>query len=214
MQYGPKTDWRTKTVGIVAVVVVNVVFGWVLISGLGGRVVEMVVETTVAEIVEDEPPPPPEDPPPPPPEVAPPPQAQIPPPEITFDNPPPPTQNTIQAVQAGEPEVNVIAPPAPPAPPAPTGPTTNPTLSSRAGLPDYPEVSRRLEEEGITTVNVCVGPNGRVDGEATLVASSGSDRLDRAALSWIEDQRFEAGMTNGVEERKCRDLEIEWDLDQ
>jgi TonB family protein len=46
----------------------------------------------------------------------------------------------------------------------------------------YPSPSIRLGEEGMTTVNVCVDRKGRLTSEPTAVKSSGSARLDEAAL--------------------------------
>ena len=55
-----------------------------------------------------------------------------------------------------------------------------------AGFPDtadfYPSLSLRLEEEGLSTVQVCVDPKGKLLADPTLVASSGKARLDEAAL--------------------------------
>lgn len=55
-----------------------------------------------------------------------------------------------------------------------------------AGFPNtedfYPEASRRLGEKGITTINVCVDPTGRLIGMPTIDQSSGSARLDQGAV--------------------------------
>jgi len=55
-----------------------------------------------------------------------------------------------------------------------------------AGFPEttdfYPSVSIRLEEEGFSTVRVCVDKRGRLTSEPTTVKGSGSTRLDEAAL--------------------------------
>jgi TonB family protein len=55
-----------------------------------------------------------------------------------------------------------------------------------AGFPDtadfYPSPSVRLEEEGLSTVQVCVDPKGKLLADPTVVTSSGKARLDDAAL--------------------------------
>jgi TonB family protein len=55
-----------------------------------------------------------------------------------------------------------------------------------AGFPDtadfYPSHSIRLGEQGISTVRVCVDPNGKLASDPTIVQSSGSARLDEGAL--------------------------------
>ena len=47
----------------------------------------------------------------------------------------------------------------------------------------YPALSRRLAETGAATVGVCVDRQGRLTGDPTLVATSGSARIDDGALS-------------------------------
>jgi protein TonB len=48
----------------------------------------------------------------------------------------------------------------------------------------YPSASRRFHEQGITEVSFCVGDSGQL-AEAKLAHSSGSERLDRAALDCV-----------------------------
>jgi protein TonB len=54
------------------------------------------------------------------------------------------------------------------------------------GFPDaddfYPSTSRRSGEEGIGTLQVCVDPKGRLTQAPSVVSSTGSERLDAAAL--------------------------------
>ncbi|HKF98420.1 MAG TPA: TonB family protein, partial [Steroidobacteraceae bacterium] len=47
----------------------------------------------------------------------------------------------------------------------------------------YPDASRRLGEQGATSVQVCVDPRGRLTSEPTIAQSSGSVRLDGSALT-------------------------------
>jgi protein TonB len=46
----------------------------------------------------------------------------------------------------------------------------------------YPSAAKRLEEQGVSTVRVCVGANGRLTSDPTTVQTSGSSRLDEGAL--------------------------------
>jgi TonB family protein len=46
----------------------------------------------------------------------------------------------------------------------------------------YPPASLRLGETGVTTVQVCVGANGRLTADPTIVQSSGNARIDGGAL--------------------------------
>lgn len=97
-------------VGIGAVVLLHILIGWALVSGLARKVVEVVkgpIEVKVIEEVIKKPPPPPEVVPPPPKLAAPPPPF-IPPPEIAIAPPPTPA-----------PTISVVTQEAPPAPQAP-----------------------------------------------------------------------------------------------
>jgi TonB family protein len=46
----------------------------------------------------------------------------------------------------------------------------------------YPSIAKRLEEQGIATVRVCVGANGRLTSDPTIAQTSGNARLDDGAL--------------------------------
>jgi protein TonB len=46
----------------------------------------------------------------------------------------------------------------------------------------YPSIAKRMEEQGVTTVRVCVGTNGRLTSDPTIAQTSGSPRLDDGAL--------------------------------
>jgi TonB family protein len=80
------------------------------------------------------------------------------------------------------------------------GRATEPPAAARlidGTAPDYPTESRRLGEEGRAVVRIDVATDGRV-ACATLVESSGFDRLDRAALDGVRRWRF-APATQGGE---------------
>lgn len=65
-----------------------------------------------------------------------------------------------------------------------------------AGI-QYPPQSARLRESGVVRVRVLIGANGRAK-EATIAQSSGSPRLDNAALQGIlRNGRFEPSKRNG-----------------
>jgi TonB family protein len=46
----------------------------------------------------------------------------------------------------------------------------------------YPSIAKRMEEQGVTTVRVCVGANGRLISDPTIAQTSDSLRLDDGAL--------------------------------
>jgi len=56
-------------------------------------------------------------------------------------------------------------------------------------VPDYPQISRRLGEQGAVVLRVMISPDGRA-GEIQLVKGSGYARLDRAAMEAVREWRF------------------------
>lgn len=123
-EYRPGGQSGRKGTGLIVVVILHLLIGWALVSGLARKAVEIVKKPIQMAVLEEMPAPPPPPPPPPPkvekiqevPKVQAPPPPYVPPPDIA-----PPVQQTapvIQAVQAEPPkEAPVIAPPPPPAPP-------------------------------------------------------------------------------------------------
>lgn len=127
-----------------------------------------------------------------------PPQVQVvtPPPQIVV--PPPPA-----ALMTPPAEVKP-APPAPQAPPpqaaAPAGPANGGELSTKvlaADPPQYPLDARRNHEQGTVVLDVLVSTDGRVS-DISVSRSSGSSRLDQAALSAVRRWRWTPLMRNGV----------------
>jgi protein TonB len=74
-----------------------------------------------------------------------------------------------------------------PQPAPPVRPVTRVAGGPGTGFPAtqdyYPSASRRAEETGVSNVQVCVDVQGRLTSQPTLAKSSGSRRLDDAALS-------------------------------
>jgi protein TonB len=123
----------------------------------------------------------------------------------------------------------IVVPEAPPvmiapvAPPVESAPAPTPiTLASGNGntppklilgtKPDYPAAAVRAGEEGTTHIEVCVASNGRVT-SATVSSSSGSPRLDEAAVKWVRGERFKPGMVDGQAQSMCsHDVAYLWSL--
>jgi protein TonB len=90
-------------------------------------------------------------------------------------------------------------------------PMTTPVDAAAAPLPDrkpgfsfrpdtdsfYPPESRSLGEEGTSRLRLCFDDLGRVT-EVTLAASSGSERLDAAAVQMGWHYRFTTTVVNGA----------------
>lgn len=127
---------------------------------------------------------------------------------VEIPSPVPPV--VVSASPAPVPPTPIASPPAPgpsadAAKPAP-GPSPSPTsvdqgdLSGRmiaAEPPTYPQDSRRLHEQGTVKLAVLVGVDGRVD-EVSILATSGSYRLDRAALGAVRHWRWSPIIRDGV----------------
>jgi len=86
-------------------------------------------------------------------------------------------------------EVVAAAPPAPPAPPAPLVVPRFDAEYLRNPAPAYPAVARRMGEQGKVLLRVVVRPDGMPD-SVVLRQSSGSARLDEAALEAVRKWRF------------------------
>lgn len=167
----------------VLVVIIHVLFVYVLASGLGKKMVEVVmgpVETRLIEELPDEE----DEPPPPPPEIETPPP-YVPPPEIAIEIPMDTGPST--AISNVTTERPVAAPPPPaPKPVERQVVRTPPSTAGRgaritSGEEIYPPSSKRLGEEGTVVLRLYVLESGRI-GEATVAKSSGFSRLDEAAV--------------------------------
>lgn len=152
--------------------------------------------------LETTPPPPPEQPKPtkatPPPVFVPKPMIQLPSPgptQIALDSPPPPSVELVATSTVNAP---VAAEPGPPAPA--TTSINGGDLSSNvlaADPPTYPIESRRKHEQGTVKLLVLVGTDGKVQ-DISIASSSGSYRLDRAALHAVKRWRWSPSLRNGV----------------
>jgi protein TonB len=194
-----------SVVGVGLVLLLHAILGWLIVSGMGQRMVEAVRQPLEVALL-DRPPPRPEPPPPTlaqPPPLAPPPPSYVPPPEIRIQRPPPPAPRITVQRRAPRPAPVVIAPapapappspappapqpapaPPPPAPPAPPAapPAPPPDLSRPARVdvaacerPAYPRLARSDGATGVTRVRFEIDAGGVVVG-ATVVQRSGRSR--------------------------------------
>ncbi len=99
--------------------------------------------------------------------------------------------------------------------PKPSGVTTIPRFDPRYignQQPPYPTASRRLGEEGVVIVHVTIGRDGRVV-SATLARSSGSARLDEAAVAHaLARWRFTPALSDGTPVVAERDISVRFRL--
>lgn len=86
------------------------------------------------------------------------------------------------------------------------------------GFPDtadfYPSLSIRSEEQGISTVRVCVDPKGRLASIPTIVRSSGSAHLDEGALKLARaaSGHYRATTEDGQPVNSCYSMGIRFQL--
>jgi periplasmic protein TonB len=104
----------------------------------------------------------------------------------------------------------VAAAPAAPAPPAIQLPSSDADYLQNPE-PRYPENSKRLNEQGTSTIRVLIGADGQPQ-RAEMGQSSGFDRLDRAALATVMRWRYVPGKRNGVPEAMWFSVPIVWKL--
>jgi periplasmic protein TonB len=87
-----------------------------------------------------------------------------------------------------------------------------------AGFPNpddfYPELARRMEEQGIATVRVCVDVKGRLTSHPTMLQGTGSSRLDEGALKLARagSGRYGASTEDGQPVNSCYPFRIRFQL--
>ncbi len=213
---------RKHLIGLTAVVVLHGLLFWAINSGLAHKFVKVIkgpVEAVLLEETKPEIPPPP--PPPPPKNLPPPPPAYVPPVDIQVASPPPvnaiaAVSNTPQPVAPPSPlPVQMNAPPALPAPPAPPAPPVQTAAvinASGCEKPEYPNASKRLEEEGTVQLKFLVGVDGRVL-ESAVEKSSGFRRLDEAARAGLSKCQFKPGTIDGRPQQSWASMKYTWRLE-
>ncbi|TPQ35702.1 energy transducer TonB [Cupriavidus pinatubonensis] len=177
-------------------------------SGMGRKLTEAVIAPEIiARIIPLEQPKPAAPEPPKPKTETPPKQVKVTTPRPTPQQPKP----VPQPVAALPPSPTAIeAPPSPPAPPTPApAPAPEPAPVAAApravGIgeiqcsppqPSYPAQSRRMGETGKTVVRLTTDETGKVI-KTSVVSSSGSSRLDNAAVEAVQRMRCKPYMDNG-----------------
>ncbi len=180
-----------------------------LMSGLARKVIEVVAPPIQTELLEDIKP---EDkpPPPPPPQMERPP-VQVPPPDIAIDIPMETNTTAISNVTD-----RPVPPPAPVAAPVERKAAVVRMKIDLRRSPStadfYPASARRAEIEGVVTVQVCSGADGKVSGDPTVANSSGNAALDEAAVKWARRARFTPGTEDGNPVTMCMPLPVRFKL--
>ena len=193
---------------LVGIIVFHLLLLYGLVSGLARKAIEVIAAPLVTDMIEelkpeDKPPPPP------PPQMERPP-VQVPPPDISIDIP---MEMNTTAIS------NVTDRPVPP--PAPVAVVERRTVRvapkldlRRSPSTDefYPASARRAEIQGVSTVRMCVGADGKMSQEPTIANSSGNTSLDEAALKWSRRARWSPGTEDGTPIEICPSFNVRFKL--
>ena len=114
--------------------------------------------------------------------------------------------------------IEEIKPPQPDKPPPPPPVVREPVRTApvvqaaSCEKPEYPPASRRANETGTVLLNFLVDVNGRVV-QSRIERSSGSRRLDDAALAGLELCKFQPATVDGRPTRAWARIEYVWRLE-
>jgi protein TonB len=187
-----------RIAGLVASIALQAGFVFAIISGLAGTLIQKLPEELKVAVEREKVIPKP--PPPPPPQVDLPPPPSAPPPDINIQVE---TQSAITVTNK---------PPPPVAQPVHQAVST-PVSVGRAHscLQNYPEISVKLNEEGTTLLSFQVTTDGSVTG-VSVAKSSGSQRLDDAAVSCAGRWRYKPATQDGVPVETNWQANVQWKL--
>jgi periplasmic protein TonB len=143
------------------------------------------------------------------------PKAPPPPPPDLVKPPPPVAIVPVFQVAAPPPAPVQVKPPPPPAPPprvsAPTSDPLRPIARTHS-LPPYPPISVRLNESGVTLMEVHITTEGNVD-DCKVLQTSSSERLDQAACDYVKARwRWQPPTNAGVPTAVSTRVSVKWDL--
>lgn len=183
MAYGEQTMSTRKAVSIAMVIVLHAIIGYAFVTGLAYNVVKKVARDLKTFDVDEEAPPPPDKPPPPPPEtkIEPPPVVAPPPivaPPVSMAPP------IISNVPTPPPVIHETAPPAPPPPAVSRKLEARGTPGEWVTPEDYPSADLRAENQGTTSFELAVGPDGKAT-DCKVTNSSGFPSLDSKACQML-----------------------------
>ena len=197
-----------RSLTLLLVVALHVALFFALMNGLVTKVHKIIEQPIVPRFID---PTHPRDlPPPPPPALEKWRMIDIPPPES-------PRVGSYDEPVDVNPDPHAILPP-PPTPPAPPRAVTRVPGGPGNGFPNtdeyYPSISKWKLEQGIATVRVCVDTNGRLTGEPTTVASSGSARLDVGALQLAKagSGHYRPTLEDGKAVNSCYSFRVRFEL--
>jgi protein TonB len=188
-----------------AILLLHLFILWALVTGLASRAIEAIAPPVQAvfqpEEVKNTPPPPP--------------------PPPTFERPPveiPPTDTIVEVPVAVATTAisNVTTKPVAAAVVAHAIARTRVTTGKNFPHSEdyYPPASKRLEEQGMSVINVCVGPDGKLTAPPTLDKTSGFPHLDEAAikLTTAATGQYKPATEDGKPIAACEKLGIRFQI--
>src|SRR5690348_15995796 len=197
--YVHDTEFFTRrTAVLAAIIALHLFIAWALATGLARKAIEVLAPPIQTDIVQEEknktePPPPP------PPELRKQ-VVEVPPPDINIQMPEVGPQTNAITARVAEQK---------PAAPVAKAAVAGTAIGLGKGFPNvddyYPDASRRLGEEGLTIVDICVGPDGKLTEPPKVKTSSGHERLDQAAIkvATVGSGRFKPATEEGKPVTKC-----------
>ena len=84
--------------------------------------------------------------------------------------------------------------------------------TSSCEKPEYPALSKRLEEEGTVQLKFLVGTDGKVI-ESAVEKSSGFRRLDEAAREALSKCQFKPALVGGISQQSWASMKFTWRLE-
>ena len=205
--YVHDTDFFTRRTAVLALIIgLHVFILWAFATGLARKAIEVLAPPIQTDILQEE-------------------KTKVEPP------PPPPPELRKEVVEVPPPDINIAMPEVGPQTTAITArvvekapaPVAKAAVAATAvglgkGFPNvddyYPDASRRLGEEGLTLVGICVGPDGKLTEPAKVDKSSGHERLDQAAVkvAQVGSGRFKPATEEGKPITKCSQLPVRFQL--
>jgi protein TonB len=176
MAYADQPQSKARTAAIVLVVLLHLLLGYALVTGLAFNVIKKAVSDLKTFDVKEAVPPPP---PPPPPKDIPPPPVVAPPPIVQTTQAPPPIQ-VVPPPPAPAPVIHEVLPPPKPSEAKPAQIKGDPSFGITSD--DYPSSSQRNGEEGVTAIAYDIGVDGRIS-NCHVTGSSGSATLDETTCT-------------------------------
>ncbi len=171
MSYADQPQSSRRTVAVVLVILLHLLLGYALVTGLAFNVIKKAVSDLKTFDVKEAVPPPP---PPPPPKDIPPPPVVAPPPIVQTTQAPPPIA-VVPPPPVAPPVIHEVLPP--PKPSEAKAARTKGDQSFGITDEDYPAAAQRNGEEGTTAIAYDITADGHM-ANCHVTGSSGSSTLD------------------------------------